>query len=90
MDKNRKAILVIFGFMLFLVVFLIGVFLLATYLLSTLSPIKLYDLWTLLMGYSSIYEISFIDLFFIGLFTFIGGVFAFSIIDDLKRRSQPT
>jgi hypothetical protein len=86
MKKDRKVILQLVGFMICLVLFLIGLLLLVSYLFS-LSSLGLHELWNLLTGYTSIHETDAADLFFIGLFTIIVAVFAFSIGNDIRKRN---
>jgi hypothetical protein len=85
MNKQRKVILQLVGFMVCLILFMIGLLLLVTYLFS-LSSLELNELWKLLAGFTSIYEIDAADLFFIGLFTFIVAVFAIAIGNDIRNR----
>ncbi len=88
MSRRKRALAIVFFFIVFLILFFVGVLLLVTYMFSTMVSIDLYELWALLIGYQSVGTIDAIDVFFIGLFTFAGGAFVVAIGREMKHRNR--
>lgn len=88
MSKKKRALLIMFFFAVFLILFLVGLLFLVTYMFSTMIPLDLYELWAILAGYQSGKAIDAIDIFFIGLFTFAGGAFVVAIGKEIRERNK--